>query len=91
MSFAICPILDYDVDDLTALPTTVTDGRAIVTVAGDRVLTAGAEVVNVYDLNGRCVISAKGQQAIELGSLPSGVYIVRAQTGKQVQTLKVIK
>ena len=91
MSFAICPILDYDVDDLTALPTTVTDDRAIVTLAGDQVLTAGAEVVNVYDLNGRCVISAKSQQAIGLGGLPSGVYIVRAQAGNQVQTLKVIK
>ena len=91
MSFAICPILDYDVDDLTALPTTLNDGRAIVTLAGDQVLTAGADVVNVYDLNGRCVISAKAQQTIGLSGLPSGAYIVRAQAGNQVQTLKVIK
>lgn len=89
MSFAICPILDYNVTDLTALPTTLRDSQQLVTVNGDQIDLTGAEQVSVYDINGRQVLNTCASAS--LSGLPSGVYVVRALAGDQVQTLKVIK
>ena len=89
MSFAISPILDYEVTDLTALPNTVADRDRLVNVNGGMIELQGAEVVYVYDLNGRLVLTARADAS--LNSLPSGAYIVRAQAGDRVQTIKVIK
>ena len=89
MSFAISPILDYEVTDLTALPNTVADRDRLVNVNGGMIELQGAEAVYVYDLNGRLVLTARADAS--LNSLPSGAYIVRAQAGDRVQTIKVIK
>ena len=89
MSFAISPILDYEVSGTTALPVTLRDADQLVNLNGDQIEFMGAEVVNVYDLNGRCVFTAHATAS--LSGLPSGAYIVRAQAGDRVQTLKVIK
>ena len=89
MSFAISPILDYEVNGTTALPVTLRDADQLVNLNGDQIEFMGAEVVNVYDLNGRCVLTARATTG--LSGLPSGAYIVRAQAGDRVQTLKVIK
>ena len=89
MSFAICPILDYNVTDLTALPTTLRDSQQLVAVNGDQIDLTGAEQVSVYDINGRQVLNTRASAS--LSGLPSGVYVVRALAGDQVQTLKVIK
>lgn len=91
ISLAICPILNYEVDDLTALSATRASDELMV-ARRNVIEVSGAEVVDVYAINGTHVMRVSHpQSAVSLAQLPDGVYVVRAQQGNRVQTLKVVK
>lgn len=48
-------------------------------------------VVNIYSLTGQELIRAKTSQSIDLGSLPSGVFIVNVITSSGSTSVKIVK
>lgn len=60
-------------------------------VSGDKIFFGSVADAKVYDLSGRCIMTAAGASSLSLAGLGRGVYIVSADISGTVSTIKVTK
>lgn len=93
VSMAVAPCINYG-DGTTGivLPGAGTDGRGISFDGRNIILATPADKLAVYSAGGSLVYSAANTQlSVSLPQLSSGLYIVKAYTGKNVSVLKFAK
>lgn len=65
------------------------EAEAGVTVRGGIVVTNAEADMAVYNAQGALVAQAAGVTALDLNTLPAGIYLVKVETAEGVQTVKV--
>ena len=76
-----------DDDDVT------TDATTFAFQMGDKLVVNGEGLLQMFDVNGRCLLSTEvhGQQnTISLPTTAAGVYVLRMTSGSQVKTQKMV-
>ncbi len=87
---------DYYIDNIEFIPTE-TAGTDIVKTKNDIYFSANilnlknAGTVQIFDINGRLLISQDNISSLDLSSMASGLYVVKARIGESNQVVKFIK
>ncbi len=82
---------DFDVLDGIFIPSVEGNVNVYPTVTTDVVFLPENSRVEVYNLNGQCVLSAENAAQVSLASQPQGMYIFRIQQGETIGTAKVLR